>query len=442
MGVFGAIFLTLKIIFGIFFSLVGLLAFSILLPTIPALFFFAFACYADWNEVRALQRASGAGPQEDSESLISGGTSSSLEMSAGQVKPAQGDSSTAVKAADGAGEAQASAAERRGPRLSGMPLTPEDPESESVLLNPAKSDRSDDLDFASPKKEETGKASSGALSAYGRRVVVIIPALNEEAALPQTLDRLNALQPPVSLVVVADAESTDGTQKVAESRGAVVVSCSEKGRAKQMNAGAREAARRMREEDDKDGQAGLLGEVAGDSIFCFLHADTLVTTDFVSIIQSKFAEPTTCCAGFVPLIAVPGRIFWMLSLCDTAKTWYCAFLQKPLGFFKGLRTLYGDQAICCCARDFFRVGGFDESRPILEDADLCEKLHEESAQEGQPPPKVCLIPRFVVTSGRRFVTLGRWRSLGINLRFAFAYLRRATPEELHAMYVELYKDIR
>lgn len=51
-------------------------------------------------------------------------------------------------------------------------------------------------------------------------VVVVIPALNEEASLPLVLSEL----PEVSAVVVVDNGSTDATAKVAAAGGAVVVS--------------------------------------------------------------------------------------------------------------------------------------------------------------------------------------------------------------------------
>jgi len=52
---------------------------------------------------------------------------------------------------------------------------------------------------------------------------------------------------------------------------------------------------------------------------------------------------------------VPGRIFWFLTLGDVAKTWVCSALQSPRAYLKGQRTLYGDQAICCRADDFWSI---------------------------------------------------------------------------------------
>jgi glycosyltransferase involved in cell wall biosynthesis len=56
-------------------------------------------------------------------------------------------------------------------------------------------------------------------------VVVVIPALNEEASLPLVLRDL----PPVGHVIVVDNGSTDGTARVARAGGATVVSEPERG---------------------------------------------------------------------------------------------------------------------------------------------------------------------------------------------------------------------
>ncbi|MEA2691381.1 MAG: hypothetical protein QOJ16_768 [Acidobacteriota bacterium] len=58
-------------------------------------------------------------------------------------------------------------------------------------------------------------------------VDVVIPALNEEASLPQVLADLP--HPPVRRVVVADNGSADGTARVAREGGAVVVPAARRG---------------------------------------------------------------------------------------------------------------------------------------------------------------------------------------------------------------------
>ena len=54
------------------------------------------------------------------------------------------------------------------------------------------------------------------------RVLVIVPAFNEEASLPGTLDELRAKAPGVDVLVVDDG-SRDATARVARARGVPVV---------------------------------------------------------------------------------------------------------------------------------------------------------------------------------------------------------------------------
>ena len=85
----------------------------------------------------------------------------------------------------------------------------------------------------------------------------------------------------------------------------------------------------------------------------------------------------TVLGGFVSLITVPDRdkTYWFLSTHNVAKTFYTVAAFRPKSFILGLRCLFGDQAMFCRRRDFEYVGGFDENLPIMEDADLCVRMH-------------------------------------------------------------------
>jgi hypothetical protein len=50
----------------------------------------------------------------------------------------------------------------------------------------------------------------------------------------------------------------------------------------------------------------------------------------------------------------------------------------------------GDQTIFVRARDFHRVGGFDASLVIMEDADLVVRLHEQGPEGGNGQVRSCL----------------------------------------------------
>lgn len=52
---------------------------------------------------------------------------------------------------------------------------------------------------------------------------------------------------------------------------------------------------------------------------------------------------------------------------------------------RGARCLFGDQTLFCRAPDFWRVGGFEATLPIMEDADLCMRMHSSGASQPNGP---------------------------------------------------------
>jgi|TARA_B110000977_G_scaffold45121_1_gene61343 hypothetical protein len=148
----------------------------------------------------------------------------------------------------------------------------------------------------------------------------------------------------------------------------------------------------------------------------FLHADTFPHHDVIGNISDAFvADSRVVCGGFVSLIETKNKTYWAMSLHNVLKTYYAPLLFAPVRFKNGLRLLFGDQvrvgafpnprtrcftsqlvtvvhtsrytictdtlcylsqAMFCDAESFWKVHGFDEHLPIMEDADLCVRLHE------------------------------------------------------------------
>ena len=75
----------------------------------------------------------------------------------------------------------------------------------------------------------------------GRLLSVVIPALDEAAALPVLLETLRR-QAPEAELVVADGGSLDGTQAAARAGADILVRCAKPGRAFQMDQGLRAAS--------------------------------------------------------------------------------------------------------------------------------------------------------------------------------------------------------
>ena len=245
------------------------------------------------------------------------------------------------------------------------------------------------------------------------RVSVVVPTLNEAAALPATLDRLAALDPPPFEVIVADGGSADGTRSVAASRATRVVG-SPPGRAAQMNAGAAAAA----------------GE-----LLCFLHADTRPAADYLAAAAAALAHPRTVLVGGRTVLRGPAGVSRLTTLHHRAKTHYGPLVYCPRRYLSGgMRLLFGDQALCCRAADFAAVGGFDESLPVMEDADLCLRLNRHFAPAGG---RVRELPVRIETSDRRVRAWGVARANLTYLAVSLAWAYGAPPRWLGRWYPDV-----
>lgn len=202
---------------------------------------------------------------------------------------------------------------------------------------------------------------------------VIIPTLNEEQALPRTLNALFQ-QSGHFRVIVVDGESTDHTQDLLRRESKVVMLTTPKGRALQMNAGAHWARRFC---------------VSPDDWLLFLHADTILPEGALEELN-QLEKDTTCQAGGFRH-QFSGND-WRLRLISWLDNFRCV----------RSRIIYGDQALFVRQGLFETIGGFPP-QPILEDIAFCEKLMAHTTPH--------LLSSAVVTDSRKFIQMGIWRSL-------------------------------
>lgn len=221
-----------------------------------------------------------------------------------------------------------------------------------------------------------------------RDLTVVIPTLNEAAAIARTV-RTAVATLPGARVLVVDAGSGDATVGLARAAGAETMT-SARGRGVQLAAGARAATTEW---------------------LLFLHADTLLPGDAVHAIAG-FAQrgPTARVATFRLRF---DRAGWFLRACG----WFTRF--------DSVFTRFGDQGIVIRRNFYETLGGFPPW-PLFEDVALLQRARRHA--------RIWSLPACVVTSARRFDARGDFGQQWLNARLLFGYLAGTPPEELAARY--------
>jgi rSAM/selenodomain-associated transferase 2 len=185
-------------------------------------------------------------------------------------------------------------------------------------------------------------------------------------------------------VIVVDGGSEDATRELAAGLCDRVV-LAPRGRAVQMNAGAREAK--------------------GD-VLVFLHADTRLPSNADELVRGLlWGRFDVQIEGRHPLLKV---IAWSMNLRSR---------------LSGIAT--GDQAIFVARALFEELGGYPE-QPLMEDVELSRRLRARGAP-------ACLHAR-VTTSGRRWEQRGPWRTIFLMWRLRWRYWRGESPQALAEAY--------
>ena len=224
------------------------------------------------------------------------------------------------------------------------------------------------------------------------RLTIVVPVLDEAAAVATTMAALQPLRAQGQEVIVVDGGRRDGTFEIARPLADRAL-VAPRGRATQMNAGARAAT--------------------GD-VLVFLHADTLL--------------PAGATAAVAVAGAVAGGARWgRFDVTITGRPRILRVVAAMMNLrsrLTGIAT--GDQAIFVERALFEAAGGFAEI-PLMEDIALSKALKRRS---GRP---ACLRER-VTTSGRRWETHGPWRTIVTMWRLRLSYALGADPARLARRY--------
>ena len=216
-----------------------------------------------------------------------------------------------------------------------------------------------------------------------QRLSLVVPALNEAGGIVAALRALAPLRARGHEVIVVDGGSSDGTAELARPHcDRMIVSA--RGRAIQMNAGAR---------------------VATGDVLVFLHADTRLPSGAEETIFEKaflWGRFDVSIEGRTRLLKL---VAWSMNLRSR---------------LTGIAT--GDQAIFV-RREAFE--GFPEI-PLMEDIAFSRAMKRRAAP-------ACLRAK-VVTSGRRWESRGVLRTILLMWRLRLAYFLGTPPEDLARLY--------
>lgn len=203
----------------------------------------------------------------------------------------------------------------------------------------------------------------------GTRVSIVIPARNDAAALARTLDHLAEAAPALHEIVVAASGVREETERAVAGRAAILWPEGST-RARLMNAGA--------------------AACTGDVLF-FLHADSLPPRQAVALIAAALADARAIGGAFEHRFAEPGWSLRAISAINRIR-------------YRLTRNYYGDQGLFVRAGAFRAAGGYPDVA-LMEDLMLSQRLRRRG--------RYVLVRTPLVTSGRRFLARGPWRTFAL-----------------------------
>jgi len=192
-----------------------------------------------------------------------------------------------------------------------------------------------------------------------RDISIIIPTLNEAQNISRLLTYLLQFSMDVvKEIIVVDGGSTDGTIEIVKRNGAVACCAKIRGRGAQLA----EAAR-----------------LASGEILYFVHADTIPPNTYVEdILKAVQAGYHFGCYRYE--FDSPHKLLFINS-------W---FTRLPFMWCRG-----GDQSLFIQHTFYRNIGGFDASKPIMEDFDILVRGKKAGG-------RFKIIPKNVVVSARKY----------------------------------------
>ena len=219
---------------------------------------------------------------------------------------------------------------------------------------------------------------------------IVVPVLNEAATLADALARLQPLRTRGTEIIVVDGGSHDGSETAARPFADAVL-VSPRGRALQMNAGAR---------------------IATGAMLLFLHADTRLPPDADLLICAALKRSGRTWGRFDIRLSGRGPLLRVVE-----------FFMNQRSRLTGIAT--GDQAIFVSRAAFEKVGGFP-ALALMEDVAFSARLKRKS--------RPLRLRARVVASSRKWDREGALRTILLMWRLRLAFFLGADPSDLARRY--------
>jgi rSAM/selenodomain-associated transferase 2 len=195
-------------------------------------------------------------------------------------------------------------------------------------------------------------------------------------------------------IIVVDGGSNDGSQKVVQNHQKARLIYSEKGRAKQMNTGAK---------------------AASGSLLYFLHSDSFppIKFDLYILEQIQKGNNTGC---FRMRFDHPHPVLLLSQ-------WFTRINH--------ISCRGGDQSLFVTKELFTAISGYDESYIIYEDNEIIRRLYQKG--------RFTVIPKYLTTSARRYKKNGYWT---LQYHFAVIHLKRRLGHSAESLQAYFKKNIK